>query len=75
MPKPSDLARLRARPEIGADVVVRPGDAGFEDVTRFALREPLFDTITTRLRFTTVEETEKLVAGFSDELTRRGIKA
>jgi hypothetical protein len=54
---------------------VRPGDAGFEDVTRFALREPLFDTITTRLRFTTVEETEKLVAGFSDELTRRGIKA
>lgn len=74
MPKPSDLVRRRARPELVVDVVVRPGDVGFEDVARFALREPLFDTITTRLRFTSVEETEKLVAGFSDELTRRGIK-
>jgi hypothetical protein len=35
----------------------------------------LFDTITTRLRFTSVEETQALVVGLGDELTRRGIKA
>lgn len=75
MPRPSDLVRLRARRPDELAVVLRPGEPGYEETTRYALREPLFDTIATRLRFTTVEETEKLVAGFSDELTRRGIKA
>jgi hypothetical protein len=73
--KPSDLVRLRARRADELAAVLHPGEAGYEETLRYALREPLFDTITTRLRFTTVEETEKLVAGFSDELTRRGIKA
>jgi len=75
VPKPSDLVQRRARPELKADLVVSPGAVGYEETLQYALREPLFDTITTRMRFTSVEETEALVVGLGDELTRRGIKA
>jgi hypothetical protein len=75
VPKPSDLARLRARRADELAAVLHPGEAGYEETLRYALRDPLFDTITTRLRFTSVAETEALVVGLGDELTRRGIKA
>jgi len=51
--------------------VLRPGDPGYEETFRYAVEEPLFDAVTTRIPFTDIDQLKRMVQGFSEEIERR----
>ena len=70
-PQPSKLVRKRASPELLKLRVLRPGDPGYEETFRYAVEEPLFDAVTTRIPFTDIDQLKRMVQGFSEEIERR----
>jgi len=71
MLKPSQAAARRYRGHNDVTRVLRPVDVEYEEHTTHAIRDPLYDAITTRMRFTPVREIETLIGGFGDEVRRR----
>jgi len=67
----SELVGRRYRKPSGPVRVLSPGDASFKMHMDNAIRDPFYDAISTRLRFTPPEEAARLAQGLSSEVTRR----
>jgi len=71
MLRPSQAAARRYRGRNDVTRVLRPDDAEYEHHTAHAIRDPMYDAITTRARFTPIREITTLINGLGDEVKRR----
>jgi len=67
----SEIVGRRYRKPVGPVRVLSPGDASFERHLDNAIRDPFYDAVFTRLRFTPPAEADTLARGLSAEVARR----